>query len=720
MRKNSEKDERRDLSRGTGGTQGAQGAPDMPSMPRPDGNMTLNNAMTNGHSPMPGGEPMPQGAPLGNVNMSAAQPAAPILPKTQDDSRVINIGEVINNGAPGMPAPVITRETVQNAQRTLLKYKAAKNRLEKRVIASEDFWKLRQWGRSSDEKSRHTPATAWLWNVIVSKHADSMDGLPEPNILPKEEEDTQEAKILTSIVPVVMAQNGFKNTYNNNMWDKLKQGTGIYGVFWDSTKLNGLGDIAIRKIDVLNCFWEPGITDIQNSRNFFVVELKDKDELANEYANIPEIRDGGLKGSTLTLSKYRYDDNVDLTDKAAVVDWYYKRRDSYGRTVVHFCKFVNDIVLFSTENSPQEYPDGLYEHGKYPFVFDPLYPVKGSPCGYGYTDICADDQIQIDELSYALVQNAKLAARPRFFSKMDGGINEEEFADWSNDIVHVQGGLDEEHVRMIEVPLLNGNFHNLLEWKVNEIKETSGNRDVNNGSTSASVTAASAIAALQEASGKTSRDFLKGTYDAYEQIVKIVIELIRQFYTEERKFRIIGTDGAVEFVNYQNENLRKQQTPIILPDGTSIPGAQISERLPDFDIEVTAQKNVAYTKAAQNELAIQFYNAGFFSPQNADQALAAVNMMDFAHKDAVIQKISENQTLYDQLAQYMQLAMALASKYEPALAQQLAATMQGGAGGGAGSLAASAGASDETAGSAGAESAVVSNARKRTQESTQV
>lgn len=639
--------------------------------------------------------------------------AAPIMPKLYGDSAVFAIG-----GASGRIQAAelpVTDRTVQKATETLLKYKSGKSALEKRIIASEDFWKLRQWGRSYDESKRGTPATAWLWNVIVSKHADAMDALPEPNILPKEEDDKAEAKVLTSIVPVVMAQNGFKNVYSNNMWDKLKQGTGVYGIFWDSKKLNGLGDIALRKIDILNCFWEPGAEDIQNSRNFFTVELRDKDLILSEYPDKAEELKRGMKGSNLTVNKYHYDDAIDTSDKAVIVDWYYKRIDEYGRTVLHYCKYVGDVVLFATENEPESYPNGLYEHGRYPFVFDKLYPIKGSPCGYGYTEICKDDQIQIDELSAALVTNAKMASRTRYFTKMNGGINEDEFADWSNDIVHVEGSLDDEHVRQISVPLLNGNFYNLLEWKVNEIKETSGNRDVNNGSTSASVTAASAIAALQEASGKTSRDFLKTTYDSYEQIVKLVIELIRQFYTEERKFRVIGAGGAIEFVRYQNESLQRQQQAIILPDGTAVPGAQVYERLPDFDIEVSAQKNVAYTKAAQNELALQFYGAGFFAPQNADQALAAVDMMDFSHKDSVIQKISENRTIYEQLQQYMQLSIMLAQKYEPALAAKLINANMGEQSGGA----VSAGNVKLTADD-GAESSITANARAKTQESTQI
>ncbi len=550
---------------------------------------------------------------------------------------------------------------VQKASQILMKYRAGKRRLESKIVENEEFWKLRQWG-SDENGKKQTPATAWLWNVLVSKHADAMDSMPEPNILPREENDVSQAKLLSGVIPVILEQNDFSATYSDAMWYKLKHGTGVYGVFWDRNKLNGLGDISVKKMDLLSCFWEPGITDIQSSENFFTVELHGNDSLVREY---PFLKNINFSRNVLSVTKYRYDDNVDTTDKSLVIDWYYKKKIG-AKTVVHYCKYVGDTVLFATENDPEHFPEGIYDHGKYPFVFDVLFPVEGSPCGYSYTDICKDTQIQIDELNAAIVRNAKIGSKIRYFSKMSGGINEDEFADWSNDIVHVEGDLDEKHVKPIDVPVLNGVYVSILNNKINELKETSGNRDVNNGSTGSAVTAASAIAALQEASGKTSRDFLKNTYNAYAKIIKLVIGLIRQFYTEERKFRIIGEDGKMDFILCSDKMLAGEK--IFLNDGT-----EIGYRIPEFDIEVSAQKNTAYNKAAQNELALQFYNAGFFDPSRADQAAAAVSMMDFSRKESVLMKINRNFLANERAEEYKALALTLAGIYEPEIYDKIMA-----------------------------------------------
>lgn len=582
---------------------------------------------------------------------------------------------------------VIGENQIKDAQQRLEKYKTGKANLDKKIIENEQFWKLRNWD-GGDTKEEVKP-TSWLFNVILSKHADMMDGFPEANVRPKEESDKKEARMLSSILPVVFESNGFRKTYSKCSWYKLIKGTAVYGIFWDPDKLFGRGDVSIEKIDVLNLFWEPGVTDIQKSREIFHVSLVDKADIEAMY---PEVK-GKLSSDTSKTKQYIFDDTIDTTDKCAVIDWYYKKKTG-NRTVLHFCKFVDDNILYATENDnerPQsietdpmtgeEYnietgksmaETGLYEHGLFPFVLDPLFIVEGSPCGFSYTDICKNAQEKIDLLDHSIVKNALLAARPRFFVKKSGNVNEKEFADYSKDFVHVEGSLDEASIRAIQTPELPSNTIAVLNNKIEEMKETSGNRDVNNGSASSGVTAASAIAALQEASGKTSRDALGNTYDAFKDVTYQVIELIRQFYTTARQFRITGENGREEFVQYSNEGIRPQ------PQGDEF-GVDLGVRIPQFDIEVSAQKATAYSKMSQNELALQFYSAGMFNPQNTDQALACLEMMDFSHKQDIVSRVQQNGTLATQVQQLLSLAMGLATTYEPALAQQLAAQygMQG-------------------------------------------
>mgnify|MGYP007015030243 FL=1 len=82
-----------------------------------------------------------------------------------------------------------------------------------------------------------------------------------------------------------------------------------------------------------------------------------------------------------------------------VVDWYYKRPDETGRMVLHYCKFCNGVVLYASQNDPALAESGLYDHGQYPFVFDPLFVEEDSPAGFGYIDVMKDCQTAIDKMN---------------------------------------------------------------------------------------------------------------------------------------------------------------------------------------------------------------------------------------------------------------------------------------------------------------------------------
>lgn len=308
---------------------------------------------------------------------------------------------------------------------------------------------------------------------------------------------------------------------------------------------------------------------------------------------------------------------------------------------------------------------GLYDHGLYPFVTMPLYPVEGSLCGYGLTDIARDTQIQIDVLNKAITDNAVAGARPRYFIKNNGGVNEKEYMDLSKDMVHVEGSLNEDNMRAIDHKSLDAIYVNVLQQKIDEMKFITSNQDVNNGATPTGVTSGSAISALQEASGKNARSSNRAFHRAYREVCYLVLELIRQFYDTPRTFRIMGNSLQEEYVTYDNRGLKEQ-------DMFNELGEKIGLRLPEFDIEVTSEKANPYKKMEINELALSFYNLGFFNPKLTDQALACLNMMDFTGKDEVMQKIQTNGTLQEMLLLYQQMALDFAYRLDPALAEQVA------------------------------------------------
>ncbi len=529
------------------------------------------------------------------------------------------------------PAAVVTDADVKLAAELLNRYRAGKSRMDARLCEEAVWWQTRHRADGAAESRADggrgaKPHSAWLFSGVCNKHADLCDAMPTCVALPREPADEAEAAMLSDILPMIAARCDFPETYSANTWSKLKHGMAAYGVFWNPALENGLGDIDIRRVDVLNLFWEPGVRDIQESPNLFLVGLEDTAVLMSRYPHLRDrraaMRDDGSLFSPEMGGSYILGGHEACGDRTAVVDWYYKRVLPTGKTVLHFAKFAGDVLLYASENDPAFCVRGWYDHGLYPIVLDVLYPEEGTPGGYGLIAVGRGPQGYIDELDGHILEYANQASRVRYWAKRSLGINEREFLNPDKRIIEVEGDIDEEKLRQITLSPMDGMLCEIRRMKIDELKETSGNQDISQGTPMGGVTAAAAISTLKEASEKNSRDMIAGSYRAYIQIMQQVIELMRQFYDGVRCFRITNRDGTRRYVRYTHTDLQDK------PTGMGQDG-ELLYRHPVFDIEVRAEREAPLDRAGRNELMLELFRAGFFDPDRASAADKALAGMDF-------------------------------------------------------------------------------------------
>lgn len=548
-------------------------------------------------------------------------------------------------------------------------YVSGLSALYQRIRENEEWWRMRNDAQERKvteigKDGGFVAKSAWLVNVIISKDADAVEAYPEPVIRPREETDRQTADTLSSVVPCVLELNGYRKTWRTAKSRKHRHGCGIVKVFWDKSKHNGLGDIAVASVNPLNLAWKPTTMDIQKSPYFFHQEYVDKDSL---FARYPQAAEELSAPENVPLFNPD-DEHRDLRNVATVVECYYKVPVQTGipgvsREVLHYVAYTGGVVLYASEDDPA-CRNGWYEHGLYPYEFDSLFPGEDSAFGRGYIDIGKNTQTQIDLLNTAFVKNAMVGAIPRYMTQ-DGGttIDEGALLDLSKPIVKVNGSIDERVLREIPSKPLEGNYLNLRDSLIQELRETTGNTESATGNAGSGVTAASAIAALQEASNKVSRAENDDSYASFANIVRMVIELMRQFYSAPRIFRITNQQGQEEYLPFDNSVLAIQTLRGPMGEATGL-------RKPEFDVIVGAQRATAYQRMAQNEMALQFYNAGFFDPARAEQAIMCLEMMDFQGKDEVLAKIRGNAQMHNMMLQFAQIAMAYAPpEVQPVVAQ---------------------------------------------------
>lgn len=562
--------------------------------------------------------------------------------------------------------PHFTPDKVSEVLQILHEYKDGKTTVDMKATENQEWWRLRHWnviqGKTEAGKAKIEVGSAWAVNSILNKHADFMDSFPKANVLAREADDEEEAQILSKILPAIEEHTDAEQVYNTAGYDFLIDGTAITSVLWDPMAHDGMGDIKKTNVDIHNVFWQPGIEDIQQSKYFFDVSVADVNDVKLQYPDIADRIGGGKQGF---ITEYIHDDNINHQNDIEIINCYYKKLEMrpvlinidpqtvaqhlVPREILHMAIIIDDQCVFCSEDNP-EYQDGFYKHGKYPYVFRKCFPVKDSPCGFGYLDIMKYPQRDIDKLDQAIMKNTMMKAKPRWWVKKNADINKEAFADWNEEIVEVGSGDLGSAVQQMDVDTLPAIVETHLEAKIDELKEISGNRDFSQGSTASGVTAASAIAALQEAGSKLSRDINKAMYRGSREEYYLEIELIRQFYTEPRTFRIDDGTGRYEYMDYSNVNIAPQD--ITTPEGTR-------HKKSIFDLEVSAEKQSPFSRASQNETAKELYQMGLFAPDNATSALVCLDMMEFEGKEKIKQQIQQNDTFMQQFQQMQQLIIQL-------------------------------------------------------------
>ena len=128
---------------------------------------------------------------------------------------------------------------------------------------------------------------------------------------------------------------------------------------------------------------------------------------------------------------------------------------------------------------------------------------------------------------------------------------------------------------------------------------------------------------------------IKSAFRAYSNICYLILELVRQFYTEPRSFRITENGGSDRYIVFQNKDLLENHP--------------FANYRPIFDIKIIPQKQSPYQKASQNELAKEMFSLGMLDPERRSEAKMAVKLMDFHGKEELLARLSSEENEVEML-----------------------------------------------------------------------
>lgn len=527
----------------------------------------------------------------------------------------------------------ISPEFKTKAEKAYSDYKAAKEELKNNIVENYKWYEAQHGLRFSTKENKPESTTEYIFSAIENKYADALDNYPEATVLEREENDAETVKVLSKVLPVQLELSNFKRAYKKNWRRKMKTGTGIYFVDCDREKQ----EITIKSVNIMAFFADFNVDDIQDSEFVFVTNVESNENLKVEYPEFSSLFEGDCTLETADGPK-------NMTGRTEVVDCYYKKyvkaEDGSIKQVVHLMKWARDCILEATEDI-SGYEDGMYLHGKYPFVLDVMYPKDESPFGFGIVDVVKGLQDYIDKMDAAIQRNTLIASKVRYMIKDSVGINADDLADISKDIISAAGDI-QDGVRELQTAGLPGYITQYRDRKIEELKEIIGNRDFQQGGNAGGVTSGSAIELLQRSGEKMSRALVDDSYDAYREICIMVIELMRECFTDEKIYRITGDDGKNEFIAFSGAKLYRKNALGFADDTEPI----------QFDVSITPQRSNPYTKQGTNATMIQLWEAGAFNPQNLEASVMLIKNMQFDGKDKLLTELQsklEEQKMQQQM-----------------------------------------------------------------------
>ena len=460
------------------------------------------------------------------------------------------------------------------------------------------------------------PTTPVIQSTVESIRADLMDQLPEAVVTADAPENEGAALALTALIAENHRRGRFEREYASLLHDLLVGGYMVMEVGYDGEENNGIGAAFIRHADAHNVLFDPQAADIQDARAIFKIAPYPADWFRARY---PEAF-AQMRQEPVTVVPRRDGYLTRGTDKEILLlECWEREYDPETRASrVHMAKLAGGVLL---EDSRRMKPEGYFAHGRYPFVVTPLFTRKGTALGYGFADVFETQQRYSDKLDQIILKNALMASRNKLLITGASGFDADDLRDWSKE-VHRGDSLG--GVTWFPTPPLPAYVAGFAKAIRDGIKEESGATDFSRGETYGGVTAAAAIAALQEASGKRARMVARVAHGAFEEAVRLEIETEREFCAFPRTIRLPNGQPAA----FAGEDMFRL--------------TNLNNHLPiEFAVTVKAQRENRFTVAAHNETIINLVRLGMVTPQ------VGLELMLFEGKKQAIDLMKRNDGAID-------------------------------------------------------------------------
>lgn len=508
----------------------------------------------------------------------------------------------------------------------------------------EDHDEWREYDEFYLAKHWNTQRASWLPDPVVNYVAYVVDqkspqltnNRPKGLILPTTQNDESVAELFTQITDVIAERVGLDETISDVVPTGLLLGISWFKVYWDNNKSGGQyipndptrttvwkGDVCIEAPDPSNIYHDPQAHKVEDCR-YIIYAVPKTVEWVKEKFNVVVEADHNFETEI-------YDrPSVDQAkNRVMLYEYWYKENGKINCIYAAGGKMLKEI-------------EEVYKHGRYPFVAFVPKKKRKSLTGIGEPKNIIANQKLLNKFLEMLTRNTMLTANPILFIDPKSGIDQNKFVAKPG-VVQLANGLMEgkDPAKWFQPPEISRDVPMTIDKLIEMIERMSGVYDANTGETPGGVTAAAAIQMLVEQGSIPIKGIKRNLNAAIKDVYELMIELVKENYTEERYIRITDDQGNLQF------------QPFI--------GAQYADI--DLDVQVSADDSAPTSKAYIAQLGADLFAAGVLLPSEY------VDMQDgLPNKDKIVARLREQEGMQQQQAQ-MQAQMA---QQDPMMQQQAA------------------------------------------------
>lgn len=454
------------------------------------------------------------------------------------------------------------------------------------------------------------PVINYVAYVVDQKSPQLTNNRPRGLILPTAQGDEDVAKLFTQVTDVVAERVGLDEVIAEVVPTGLLLGTAWFKVYWDNNKSGGSlaqqnvwkGDVCVESPDPCNVFHDAQAHKVEDCR-FIIYVVPKTVEWIKEKFGVEVEADNSFETEI-------YDrPSVDQSkNRVMFYEYWYKEKGTINVTYAAGGKILKDIKE-------------VYKHGRYPFVaFVPKHKRK-SLTGIGEPKNIISNQKLLNKFMEMLTRNTMLTANPILFIDSKSGINPNTFQAKPGVVQTVHGLQERKPAEWFQPPQISSDVPLTIDKLKELIERMGGVYDANTGETPGGVTAAAAIQMLVEQGSIPIKGIARNLHSSIKDVYELIIELIKENYTEERYIRITDDQGGYTF------------QPFV--------GAQFAEI--DLDVTVSAGSSTPTSKAYIAQLGSDLFQAGVLLPSEY------VDMQEgLPNKEKIVARLRETEGMQQQ------------------------------------------------------------------------